>query len=72
MLSTLLIPFLAVRVVYHVLSAYSVTEPKFARFNSITGDWKLFLGMSLIMEYIVVLFYDACFLQIYLFYGTSI
>jgi len=53
------LPFLAVRVVYTVLSAYSGSKPQLHKFNRITGDWKFYLVMGLIMEYVVVLIYIA-------------
>lgn len=59
------LPFLAVRVLYSVLSAYSPNafsktashSTNLSKFNSITGDWRIYLVMSLLMEYITVLIY---------------
>jgi len=51
------LPFLGVRVAYGILSAWSAATPKLARFDSVTGDWVLFLVMALVMEYCVALIY---------------
>ncbi|EJD04248.1 uncharacterized protein FOMMEDRAFT_84119 [Fomitiporia mediterranea MF3/22] len=63
------LPFLAIRVLYSVLSAFSppasfgsLGSPSgstsgLAKFNSITGSWQLFLVMAVIMEFIVVATY---------------
>lgn len=53
---TCAIPFLGVRVAYGVLNAFS-SEPGLAKFNDISGDWVLYLVMSLVMEFCVVLIY---------------
>ena len=56
--------------IYSVLSAFSSSavftstgiEPgtgSLAKFNSITGEWQIFLGMSIIMEFVVVGIYIA-------------
>jgi hypothetical protein len=53
------LPFLAVRLVYNVLSAYSGFKPQLHKFSRSTGDWRIYLVMSLIMEYVVVFIYIA-------------
>ncbi|KAH8120500.1 hypothetical protein DFH11DRAFT_1838318 [Phellopilus nigrolimitatus] len=62
-------PFLAVRVIYSVLSAFSgsstfstsgvsaTSSSSLAQFNSISGSWQLFLVMSTLMEFVVVVIY---------------
>jgi len=50
------LPFLGIRVLYSILSAYSTSTPSLAKFNRVTGEWQLYL-MSLVLEYIVVLIY---------------
>ncbi|EKM60756.1 uncharacterized protein PHACADRAFT_246870 [Phanerochaete carnosa HHB-10118-sp] len=62
---TLSLPFLGVRVLYTILSAYSplgipgVTSgsPSLAKFNSTRGDFGIWLIMSPIMEFIVIVIY---------------
>jgi hypothetical protein len=60
------LPFLAVRVVYSVLSAYSgspistptsSTTSSLSKFNIVNGECQIYLVMGLVMEYIVVLVY---------------
>ncbi|KIO07482.1 hypothetical protein M404DRAFT_136374 [Pisolithus tinctorius Marx 270] len=65
------LPFLAVRTLYSVLSAFSsstfiVTDSTtttstldgaLAKFNLITGEWQIFFAMDMLMEYICVLIY---------------
>jgi len=51
------LPFLGVRVVYAILSAWSTSSPSLARFDPVTGEWVLFLVMALVMEYCVALIY---------------
>lgn len=62
------LPFLTIRVVYSILSSFSpaatfgaanipVVHNSLSKFNSFSGSWRIFLVMSLIMEYIVVLIY---------------
>jgi len=60
------LPFLFVRVVYSVLSAFSPTvqfnsngsitssTSGLANFNSISGEWQIYLGMAIIMELVVI------------------
>ncbi|KAH8120501.1 hypothetical protein DFH11DRAFT_1560345 [Phellopilus nigrolimitatus] len=69
-------PFLAVRVVYSVLSSFSgsstfsasgissTSSSSLAKFNSISGSWELFLVMSTLMEFVVV--------AIYIFFGLRL
>lgn len=64
------LPFLLVRCIYSVLSAFSpvssfgggssnlpVQHNSLSKFNSFSGSWQIFLAMSLVMEYVVVLIY---------------
>jgi hypothetical protein len=60
------LPFLGVRVVYSILSAYSgspistptsSTTGSLSKFNIVNGEWQIYLVMGLVMEYIVVLVY---------------
>jgi len=68
------LPFLLVRCVYSVLSAFSpissfgsnvttslppAKHTSLSKFSSFSGSWQIFLAMSLVMEYIVVLIYLA-------------
>ncbi|CDO69939.1 hypothetical protein BN946_scf184836.g13 [Trametes cinnabarina] len=68
------LPFLFVRVLYAILSAFSPSPLGFdadgqriavtsssplKTFNSTTGRWEVYLGMSVIAEYIVVLIYTS-------------
>ncbi|KZT67599.1 hypothetical protein DAEQUDRAFT_812672 [Daedalea quercina L-15889] len=68
------LPFLAVRVVYTVLSAYApptrtisasgevenaTSNSPLAKFNPTTGSWVIYLFMSVLMEYCAVLVYVA-------------
>jgi hypothetical protein len=64
------LPFLAVRMIYSILNAFSNTaslssadaarQPhnSLTKFNLIVGDWRIYLVMSLLMEYIAVLIYS--------------
>lgn len=63
---TISLPFLAVRILYSVLSSYAPTTipgsppsppNSLSKFNSVTGDWGIYLFMAVIMEFIVVLTY---------------
>lgn len=63
------LPFLLVRVIYSVLATFSgsmvvsstslPSTNSLAKFNVVSGDWRVFLVMSLIMEYIVVVIYTV-------------
>jgi len=59
-------PFLGVCVAYSFLSAWSSSDlfginlspnPTIARFNPVTGQWIIYLVMSVIMEYVTVLIF---------------
>jgi len=66
---TFAMPFLFIRVLYTVLSSFSaldfaslgsgatVQKTGLAKFNSITGEWQIWLVMSVLMEFIVALIY---------------
>jgi hypothetical protein len=56
---TVALPFLGVRVAYAILAVYATPTNKLSRFYHTVrgGDWKLYLVMSLVMEYIVVAIY---------------
>ncbi|KAL5535253.1 hypothetical protein ACEPAF_3347 [Sanghuangporus sanghuang] len=70
------VPFLAVRVLYSILSSFSPSSSfsslgtssestsGLAKFNTITGRWQLFLIMGVLMEFFVV--------SIYLFFGLRL
>jgi hypothetical protein len=45
------LPFLGVRILYSILNAF-VRSP--SQWSPITGNWRIFLVMGLMMEYIVV------------------
>jgi len=74
--ATLAAPFILVRLIYSVLSAFApigsftavengTSHPTgLARFNSFTGDWQIWLVMGIIMEFCAVL--------IYLVFGTRL
>lgn len=51
LLSALALPFLFVRMLYVVLSAFSVDN---GAFRIIWGDWRIFVGMGLAMEVLIV------------------
>lgn len=51
LLSALALPFLSVRMLYVVLSAFGVDN---GAFRIIWGDWRIFVGMGLAMEVLVV------------------
>ncbi|CAL1702531.1 unnamed protein product [Somion occarium] len=62
---SLALPFLGVRVIYAVLSSYAPVDPNdtngsLAKFSTSTGAWAIYLGMAVIMEFIVVLIYTFC------------
>lgn len=71
---SLALPFIGVRVIYTVLSAflpvtrsispdgqvtYTTNASSLNKFNSISGSWAIYLIMSVITEYIAVLIYTA-------------
>lgn len=49
------LPFLLVRLIYSILAAFASSTQ--SRFSPVVGDWRIYLGMSLIMEYVVVVTY---------------
>jgi len=60
------LPFLGVRMVYAVLSSFSgspipssttTTTNSLSKFNLSNGDWRIYLVMALLMEYVVVVVY---------------
>jgi len=66
------LPFLAVRIAYSVLSAFApatrsisadgqvtpvTSNSPLAKFNSSTGEWQVYLAMSVVPEFIVVVIY---------------
>ncbi|KAF8973542.1 hypothetical protein BDZ97DRAFT_1690735 [Flammula alnicola] len=60
------LPFLGVRIAYAVLAAWSAsdllglkpsTNTTLSKFNPVTGNWILYLVMSLILEYVVAALY---------------
>jgi hypothetical protein len=58
---TAALPFLGVRTIYSVLSAFSGDNPSGSlyKFNRIYGEWQIYLVMSLIMEYVMVVIYAS-------------
>ena len=68
MLCTFALPFLAVRVLYSILSAFApfpqfnaggviVATGGLEDFSSIAGKWQIYLVMSVLMEFAVALIY---------------
>ncbi|KZT06263.1 uncharacterized protein LAESUDRAFT_653709 [Laetiporus sulphureus 93-53] len=70
--TSIAIPFLGIRVLYSLLSAYAPltesissdgkvtavsSDSPLARFNGLSGSWEIYLFMSVLMEFIVVLIY---------------
>jgi len=65
------LPFLGIRVIYSILSAFSgslsfsgtaSTTPNtsaLAKFSMLTGDWPIYLVMSVLMELVVVVIYTT-------------
>jgi uncharacterized membrane protein len=70
------LPFLAIRTLYSILSTFSSSgfltttgtssssDSGLAKFNMFTGEWQIYLGMDMIMEYVTVL--------IFVFAGTTL
>lgn len=71
------LPFLGVRVIYSVLSAYSgslvlspssstapAKQSSLAAFNMVTGDWPIYFCMSVLMEAITVVIYTTAGIKI--------
>ncbi|KAF8912948.1 hypothetical protein CPB84DRAFT_490748 [Gymnopilus junonius] len=63
---SLAFPFLGIRMAYAVIAAWSSSDllgrelspnPTLAKLNPVTGNWILYLVLSLIMEYVVVALY---------------
>jgi len=52
---SLALPPLLVRIIYSILSAFASSTT--SRFSALNGDWRIFLVMGLIMEFIVVCVY---------------
>ncbi|KAK9244166.1 hypothetical protein V1506DRAFT_561377 [Lipomyces tetrasporus] len=46
------LPFLLVRIVYSLL--YSFSSSTANKFSTLTGDWKIYLGMDVVMEFVVL------------------
>lgn len=63
------LPFLGIRVVYSILSAFSgslsftgtatASTSPLAKFNMLTGSWPIYLCMSVLMELVVVVIYTT-------------
>ncbi|TDL28896.1 hypothetical protein BD410DRAFT_760623 [Rickenella mellea] len=59
------LPFLAIRVLYSVLSAFSpssfgprsLEHTSLSKFNTVNGSWQIYITMSLLMEFIAVAIY---------------
>ncbi|KAK9452140.1 uncharacterized protein V1518DRAFT_369819 [Limtongia smithiae] len=61
------LPFLLVRIIYSLLSAFTLsvaTGGYFgsggSKFNNITGSWQIYLGMGVIMEFAIIIIYVVC------------
>jgi hypothetical protein len=56
---TVALPFLGVRVAYAILSVFATPANQLSRFYHTVrgGDWRVYLVMSLVMEFIVVAIY---------------
>ncbi|EDR15717.1 uncharacterized protein LACBIDRAFT_300942 [Laccaria bicolor S238N-H82] len=63
---TVALPFMGVRMAYAVMAAWSSSDldgkhlssnPTLAKMNPVTGDWVLYLVLSVIMEFIVTAMY---------------
>ncbi|SCU80551.1 LADA_0B08218g1_1 [Lachancea dasiensis] len=59
MIVLLACPFFLVRFVYTILSAFELSTDTSAyhKFNTFNGDWRLYLGMFVVMEFMVELIY---------------
>jgi len=63
------LPFLAVRTLYSLLSTFSsstfisstgettTSDSSLAKFNMFTGEWQIYVGMEVAMEFIIVIIY---------------
>ncbi|KAK9427172.1 hypothetical protein V1505DRAFT_396340 [Lipomyces doorenjongii] len=49
---TFALPFLCVRIIYSLVGVFSTAIPN--NFSSTTGSWQIYLGMDVIMEFVVV------------------
>ncbi|KAK9320594.1 hypothetical protein V1517DRAFT_375511 [Lipomyces orientalis] len=49
---TVSLPFLLVRIIYSLLYAFSSSTAN--KYSTLTGDWKIYLGMDVIMEFVVL------------------
>ncbi|KAK9312802.1 hypothetical protein V1524DRAFT_238868 [Lipomyces starkeyi] len=49
---TVALPFLLVRIIYSICYAFSFST--MSKFSTLTGDWKIYLGMDVIMEFVVL------------------
>ncbi|KAK9329314.1 hypothetical protein V1520DRAFT_295553 [Lipomyces starkeyi] len=49
---TVALPFLLVRIIYSICYAFSSST--MSKFSTLTGDWKIYLGMDVIMEFVVL------------------
>ncbi|KAF8526249.1 hypothetical protein BU17DRAFT_83047 [Hysterangium stoloniferum] len=55
---TIVLPFLAVRVTYSVISVFSTSTPEHpSQWSPTAGNWKIYLFMGLIAEYIICSIY---------------
>jgi len=51
---TVVLPFLAIRVAYSVIGAFATSTPEHpSQWSPTAGNWKIYLFMGLVMEYIV-------------------
>ncbi|KAK9389920.1 hypothetical protein V1515DRAFT_177736 [Lipomyces mesembrius] len=49
---TIALPFLCVRIAYSLLYAFSSSTAN--KYSTFTGDWKIYLGMDVVMEFVVL------------------
>ncbi|KAK9490424.1 hypothetical protein V1508DRAFT_424983, partial [Lipomyces doorenjongii] len=66
----LALPFLGVRIIYSILSAFSSSASN-SKFSSATGSWQIYLGMDVIMEFVVVAVLTVTGLVLASHYGQS-
>ncbi|KAK9490020.1 hypothetical protein V1508DRAFT_458109 [Lipomyces doorenjongii] len=66
---TIALPFLCVRIIYSLLYAFSSSSAN--KFSTLTGDWKIYLGMDVVMEFVVLGVLTATGLLMHKFSGMA-
>ncbi|KAK9432398.1 hypothetical protein V1505DRAFT_306766 [Lipomyces doorenjongii] len=66
---TIALPFLCVRIIYSLLYAFSSSSAN--KFSTLTGDWKIYLGMDVVMEFVVLGVLTATGLLLHKFSGMA-